>query len=252
MSPSHLHEDPQRDRVKGSSHPPLKISKDLHCPMKRSSPSSSSSSSSSQQSSMSSTSSSSGSALINGSRSGGGPSRGPGAHQRQPVIIYTHSPKVIHTQPQDFMALVQKLTGLCHPEDSDGQPPPHPQSNKEPSSDNPDNINKNNFSLFGGISNADETEASSVITEENNSINIAESQVINSTFLPPPIYEGHPNLYMTSFPVFNPNSSPDFLRPNQSNFYSSYGDRLYFGPNIRSTFTSTPTLEMIMNELREC
>ncbi|CAM8919361.1 unnamed protein product [Rhodiola kirilowii] len=34
-------------------------------------------------------------------------------HQRNgPVIIYTHSPKVIHTQPRDFMALVQKLTGL--------------------------------------------------------------------------------------------------------------------------------------------
>ncbi|XP_050225078.1 VQ motif-containing protein 20-like [Mercurialis annua] len=29
-----------------------------------------------------------------------------------PVIIYTHSPKVIHTQARDFMALVQKLTGL--------------------------------------------------------------------------------------------------------------------------------------------
>uniref|UniRef100_A0A7N0TL40 VQ domain-containing protein n=1 Tax=Kalanchoe fedtschenkoi TaxID=63787 RepID=A0A7N0TL40_KALFE len=34
-------------------------------------------------------------------------------HQRNgPVIIYTQSPKVIHTQPRDFMALVQKLTGL--------------------------------------------------------------------------------------------------------------------------------------------
>ncbi|KAG6757757.1 hypothetical protein POTOM_038082 [Populus tomentosa] len=32
--------------------------------------------------------------------------------KNQPVIIYTHSPKVIHTQAKDFMALVQKLTGL--------------------------------------------------------------------------------------------------------------------------------------------
>ncbi|KAK9060020.1 hypothetical protein SSX86_020724 [Deinandra increscens subsp. villosa] len=30
---------------------------------------------------------------------------------RKPVIIYTRSPKVIHTKPHDFMALVQKLTG---------------------------------------------------------------------------------------------------------------------------------------------
>eukprot|EP01018_Ginkgo_biloba_P026953 Gb_01280 [translate_table: standard] len=30
---------------------------------------------------------------------------------RQPVIIYTKSPKVIHTEAQHFMALVQRLTG---------------------------------------------------------------------------------------------------------------------------------------------
>ncbi|VVA94285.1 unnamed protein product [Arabis nemorensis] len=28
-----------------------------------------------------------------------------------PVIIYAHSPKVIHTRAEDFMALVQRLTG---------------------------------------------------------------------------------------------------------------------------------------------
>lgn len=44
-------------------------------------------------------------------------SRHPLAHhpqqqqQRQPVIIYDASPKVIHTQPSEFMALVQRLTG---------------------------------------------------------------------------------------------------------------------------------------------
>lgn len=31
---------------------------------------------------------------------------------RQPVIIYTVSPKVIHTKPGDFMSLVQRLTGV--------------------------------------------------------------------------------------------------------------------------------------------
>ncbi|OIW10056.1 hypothetical protein TanjilG_32796 [Lupinus angustifolius] len=34
-------------------------------------------------------------------------------HQ-QPVIIYTHSPKIIETHPKDFMTLVQKLLGLSH------------------------------------------------------------------------------------------------------------------------------------------
>ncbi|XP_028806843.1 nuclear speckle RNA-binding protein B-like [Neltuma alba] len=30
---------------------------------------------------------------------------------RQPIIIYTVSPKIIHTTPSDFMSLVQRLTG---------------------------------------------------------------------------------------------------------------------------------------------
>lgn len=43
----------------------------------------------------------------------------PPQQQRQPVIIYTHSPKVIHTHARDFMALVQKLTGLSPADDED-------------------------------------------------------------------------------------------------------------------------------------
>ncbi|PKA54116.1 Protein MKS1 [Apostasia shenzhenica] len=39
------------------------------------------------------------------------------SHHHQPVIIYTHSPKVIHTQARDFMALVQRLTGLSSSSD---------------------------------------------------------------------------------------------------------------------------------------
>ncbi|KAL2342483.1 hypothetical protein Fmac_003768 [Flemingia macrophylla] len=35
--------------------------------------------------------------------------------KREPVIIYTHSPRVIHTHPTNFMQLVQKLTGLSPP-----------------------------------------------------------------------------------------------------------------------------------------
>ncbi|KAA8537872.1 hypothetical protein F0562_027548 [Nyssa sinensis] len=35
----------------------------------------------------------------------------PPAQHRPPVIIYTVSPKVIHTHPSEFMTLVQRLTG---------------------------------------------------------------------------------------------------------------------------------------------
>jgi hypothetical protein len=30
---------------------------------------------------------------------------------RQPVIIYTVSPKVVHAEPGEFMSVVQRLTG---------------------------------------------------------------------------------------------------------------------------------------------
>ncbi|MED6172262.1 hypothetical protein PIB30_048437 [Stylosanthes scabra] len=45
------------------------------------------------------------------------PQQSPSHHQapplppRQPIIIYTVSPKIIHTTPGDFMSLVQRLTG---------------------------------------------------------------------------------------------------------------------------------------------
>ncbi|KAA8546536.1 hypothetical protein F0562_002725 [Nyssa sinensis] len=38
------------------------------------------------------------------------PSQPPAQH-RPPVIIYTVSPKIIHTHPSEFMTLVQRLTG---------------------------------------------------------------------------------------------------------------------------------------------
>jgi MAP kinase substrate 1 len=43
--------------------------------------------------------------------------------QTAPVIIYDASPKVIHAEPSEFMALVQLLTG---PAGSVGAPPPPP------------------------------------------------------------------------------------------------------------------------------
>ncbi|CAL0320797.1 unnamed protein product [Lupinus luteus] len=46
---------------------------------------------------------------------------------RVPIIIYTQSPKVIHTTAQDFMALVQRLTGMS----SSNQNITH-QPNQEP------------------------------------------------------------------------------------------------------------------------
>lgn len=51
---------------------------------------------------------------------------------RHPVVIYTHSPKIIRTHPKDFMALVQKLTGYSAPASAPPSPPSPPPPMPEP------------------------------------------------------------------------------------------------------------------------
>ncbi|KAK1570226.1 hypothetical protein QYE76_019054 [Lolium multiflorum] len=51
--------------------------------------------------------------------------RKPTAQVRQPVIIYTVSPKVVHAHPAEFMSVVQRLTGASS--SSSSLPPPPPQ-----------------------------------------------------------------------------------------------------------------------------
>ncbi|KAL9247480.1 hypothetical protein vseg_020910 [Gypsophila vaccaria] len=77
-------------------------------------------------------------------------------HQRGPVIIYTHSPKVINTNPRDFMSLVQKLTGMSRSKD-----------------DNVGSTNKKIMTIKmsgndnDSSTNVDDNESSSAITDEN-------------------------------------------------------------------------------------
>lgn len=84
MGPSHLANDHHiRPKINGPRPSALKISKDSH--------------------------------LIHKSSSSSTPPSlpiPPNKQQRQPIIIYTHSPKIIRTEPRNFMALVQKLTGM--------------------------------------------------------------------------------------------------------------------------------------------
>ncbi|XWS60958.1 hypothetical protein CRYUN_Cryun07bG0083600 [Craigia yunnanensis] len=210
MSPTqfhdhHRHAKKQSASVNGNaglSPPPLKISKDSHLIKK----SSSSSSSSSAASSL------------------GVTSTAKPQQQRHPVIIYTHSPKVIQTHPKDFMALVQKLTGLSRDED-------HHQQSK---------VEKGAVSAEEEIKRIDDNESSSVITDKN-----CEGQE-NSCFLPP-LFDPLPAPFLTNIPanipVFTQNST-DFPCVNQP-FYN-YND-LFFTPNMRSSISSSSGLER-MNE----
>ncbi|KAF7819882.1 VQ motif-containing protein 20 [Senna tora] len=221
MSPTRFH--PKREILTHNHHtalcpPPLKIHRDSHSIKKSSSTSSASST------------------LVNK------------PIQRHPVIIYTHSPKVIHTHPRDFMALVQKLTGLHRSDnnnnnDAGAADPPPPPPQQQPAKQE-----------GGGAENYkkacanEENETSSVITEENNCSSSAGETQVNSCFMTnPPILDAALNPYMTNLPVFPPNSA-DLLCSNQP--FLNY-DSLFLSHNIRNSMNpSTANLEG-MNDFRE-
>ena len=226
MSPAQFHQKREitNNNTNDLCSPPLKINKDSHFIKKSSSSPSSSSSSSSSASSM----------LVNGVKAASNKPQ-----QRHPVIIYTHAPKVIHTHPKDFMALVQKLTGYSRSdEETNNTPQPKQESG---------NVVSDKDSDHKKVGNED-NDTSSRITDENNcSISIGDNQV-NSCFMTPPIMEPPLNPYMTNLPVFTPNSA-DFLCSNQP--FLNYPDSLYnVCHNMRSSISSSASLEGT-NEFRE-
>ncbi|OVA01502.1 VQ [Macleaya cordata] len=191
MSPSQIHDDQQR-LINGLRPSPLKINKDSHHI---------------QKSSSSSSSSTSGSSSLNGVVTAVSKHH---QQQRHPVIIYTHSPKVIHTEARDFMALVQKLTGLSHSEDH--QPAQHNSlESKPPPSSSERNIHNNNKNNNVRATGHDDTTSSSVVTDENCGGIGSDTQVSSSSVSP--VMDPISNPYITDIPVFTPNSL-DF-------FYSS-------------------------------
>ncbi|KAE8721683.1 VQ motif-containing protein 8 [Hibiscus syriacus] len=172
----------------------------------------------------------------------------PPQQQRHPVIIYTHSPKVIHTHPKDFMALVQKLTGLSRNEEDHHHHQNHqsaaqnnvaashqPKAEASAEEDSKRIINNNNN---------DDNDSSSVITDEN-----SEGQV-NSCFVPPLFDPPAAAPFLTNIPIFTPNSA-DFLCVNHHQPFYNYTDSLFFTPNMRSSISSSSSGLEGMNEFRD-
>ncbi|AES76679.1 hypothetical protein MtrunA17_Chr6g0484311 [Medicago truncatula] len=235
MSPSQFH--PKKEiistttksntNVNGLLPPHLKINKDSHF-IKKSSPSPPSSSSSS--------SSSTSSAMMNTMVA----SNKPPQQHRSPVIIYTHSPRVIHTQPKDFMALVQKLTGLSRSEEDDGSKNGKNASSSQYQTPKKEPVSCNYGMLIGDkendrknvvlLRNEDNDTSSSVITDENNyGNNVGENQV-NSCFIPSDTLMLEPplNPYMTNFLA---SSSAEFMCSSQP--LLNYSDS-FFSHNMRT------------------
>ncbi|XP_059640641.1 VQ motif-containing protein 20 [Cornus florida] len=155
---------------------------------------------------------------------------------RHPVIIYTHSPKIIHTHPSNFMSLVQKLTGLS-PANSPIQPKAEPNNHTSP----PEEEKKNNS--VKDVTTGDDNEESSVVTEENCISGGGDIQV--NSGLVPPMFDP-PNPCFNNIPLFTSNHT-DILCSNQPFF--NYTDSLFLMPNMRSSILSS-TLEA-MKEFRE-
>ncbi|XP_042500235.1 LOW QUALITY PROTEIN: VQ motif-containing protein 20-like [Macadamia integrifolia] len=228
MSPGKFDNDQQaRKEINGHQQRPsqLKINKDSHLIQKSSSSSSSTTSSSFNGIAAATTK----------------------HHQQQqrhhPVIIYTHSPKIIHTQARDFMALVQKLTGLSRSDDNQPVQPQSSQKENGQSSSLEGNNNNNSIRPSAGAVVHEDNESSSVVTDENCG---GRGDIQVSSFsVSPPVFES-PNPFFSDIPLFTPNSADFFCSPRP--FYR-YPDSVFTPSNVRSSIS--PSVLEVMKGFQE-
>ncbi|KAI3745984.1 hypothetical protein L6452_08399 [Arctium lappa] len=156
---------------------------------------------------------------------------------RRPVIIYTHSPKVIHTHPRDFMALVQKLTGYT---------PPPEETQQSATQDR----RQHHVRRGGQGINTEDNESTSVVTEEHGS-SVNDIPQVNSCFVdggvgvgvgvgvaPSPYRSAVFDPYFNPTPVFPSNPTEFFCTPShQLPFYNP--DSLFLNRNSLSSSSSS-------------
>ncbi|KAF6165767.1 hypothetical protein GIB67_012664 [Kingdonia uniflora] len=141
--------------------------------------------------------------------------------QRLPVIIYTHPPKVIHTKKSEFMALVQKLTGMSKPIDNKA----HHKSQDPPlcMSSNATDVNTRN--IGNGVS--------WIVSEESYGLTVNGGHV-NASYVQgiPSGYELSNYPYISDVQHFTQQHSGDFFSSAAQPFYR-YSDPnpMFFSPN---------------------
>ncbi|KAK4263807.1 hypothetical protein QN277_029178 [Acacia crassicarpa] len=119
---------------------------------------------------------------------------------RKPVIIYTHSPRIIHIKREDFMSFVQKLTGMPRSGDKD----------VTVSGAGTDNNLESSLSGESIISSMKQEKNNEGQSNFNNEITSSSSAaLLNNRYSSTYNYEA-PDLNYTDIPLFTPNSS-DFL-----------------------------------------
>ncbi|XP_059645819.1 VQ motif-containing protein 8, chloroplastic-like [Cornus florida] len=123
--------------------------------------------------------------------------------QQNPVIIYTHSPKIIHTQARDFMALVQKLTGPTRSQNESSAPsqPQKGEDNRKP------------------VVRQDENKSSSATREENcgdrdgdgAGAGAGDDHKERASYVSP-MFNAH-KTYLADIPLFTPSWNDFFCSP---------------------------------------
>ncbi|GMI90159.1 PIGMENT DEFECTIVE 337 [Hibiscus trionum] len=124
------------------------------------------------------------------------------------VIIYTHSPKIIHTQARDFMALVQRLTGLSRPDR---------QVNENTAAVLPSRPRDNNNS-----NRREDNESSSAITDETVG-DVSNNNICSSSNVPTTASVGAMNPFFADMPLFTPGSTDFFCSPRPVHKFGDTG-----------------------------
>ncbi|KAI6677059.1 hypothetical protein NL676_037855 [Syzygium grande] len=153
----------------------------------------------------------------------------------RPIIIYTHSPKIIHTKARDFMALVQKLTGFSpsHRHDESGQAPaPDPPQPQKAPTDDRTTLNERDAS-------------SSVLSEDRRSRAVPATHEAN--WISPIL--SHQNALISEIPLFTPNAADFFLSPGQRMYRYPYS--AHMSPTAANRMIS-PSISEFMKEMPEC
>ncbi|KAJ8758507.1 hypothetical protein K2173_000228 [Erythroxylum novogranatense] len=176
------------------------------------------------------------------------------ARQKQrnhPVIIYTHSPKVLHTQARDFMALVQKLTGNSTSNDdvNDHVATAVQQVQQQKISVVSEGSKSKLDFDSKKLARIDDNESSSVLTEGNcgrcddegvnngGAIVNTNSRILNQI----------KNPSFTDIPLFTPNSSKFFCSPGPAYMFS---DSVYPSPNMTNPIS--PSFLEFIKGISEC
>ncbi|KAK6252667.1 hypothetical protein QUC31_014387 [Theobroma cacao] len=132
--------------------------------------------------------------------------------QRQgPIIIYTHSPKIIHTQARDFMALVQKLTGFSRSDEVTKTAPSKLRKHK--AKDNSISSLEGNISMELARNRQEDNDSSSALTDENGGFGVGGGDVNNVSLSSAPSITSPPNPFFADIALFTPNSVDFFCSP---------------------------------------